>query len=183
MRVTSILFAIACGASCAVACGGSKTSSGNNGNGDDAATGNSSGSASSSGSGSSSSSGGTGDDAATGGDAGLSCTDSSSCPGQLCCATVGFGGTSGFMITVTAACAASCTGMEFQLCSSDTECTTAGDTCTPSPLMMGSYCAPEGGIGGFTRPDGGFTRPDGGFTRPDGGDVPEGGGPSDGAVE
>jgi hypothetical protein len=81
----------------------------------------------------------------------------------------------------TEACAASCTGMAVQLCSTSAECMTG--TCTPSPLGMGSYCAPEGGIGGFTRPDGGFTRPDGGFTRPDGGDVAEGGGPSDGAVE
>jgi hypothetical protein len=178
MKLTSILFVIACGASCAVACGGSQSSSGNNGNTDDAATGNSSGSTSTSSSGSSSSSG-AGDDAATGGDAGPSCTDSSSCPGQVCCATLAFGGPMGFSSTVS--CAASCTGaMAFQLCSTTAECVTG--TCNPSPLRMGNYCAvvPDGG--GFTRPDGGFTRPDGGGAVDSGGS-PEGGGPSDGAVE
>jgi hypothetical protein len=181
MRLTSILFAIACGASCAVACGGSKSSSGNGGTGDDASTGNSSGSASSSGSGSTSSSGAGDDAAAAGDDAGASCTDSSSCPGQVCCATVSIGGATGFGFTE--ACAASCTGaMAFQLCSSTAECMTAGDTCTPSPLGMGSYCAPPIPDGGFMRRDGGFPGFDGG-PQFDSGGATEGGGPSDAAVE
>lgn len=173
MRVIKILFAAACGASLAAACGGSTSSGTHDNTGDDAATGGSSGSTSSgSSSGSRSSSG---DDATTGNNNGATCQDSSGCSaGQLCCASVSIGGEAGFGFTE--ACADSCPAMAYQLCADTSECKTSGDTCTPSPIGMGSYCAPPG----FTRPDGGFTRPDGGFTRPDGGFRRDAGQPAEG---
>src|SRR5450432_1514506 len=149
MKVTGLLMAAACGASIVVACGGSATSGNDNGNGNGNGNGNDAAASSSSGAGSSSgSSSDSGEDATTGVDgAAGSCQDSSGCShGQVCCASIMIGGAMG--LSFMQACAASCPAIAFQLCSSNSECKTAGETCTRSPIGMGSYCAgppPDGG--------------------------------------
>ena len=171
MRASSILFAITFGASCAAACGGST----NNNGGGDASTGTSSGSGASSGSSSgsgstSSSSSGGGDDATAGDDGGIACEDTSSCSdGQVCCASISIGGAAGFGFSV--ACAASCPETGFQLCATSAECP-SGESCTPSPLGMGSYCAAPFDASAFPRRDGGFPFGDAGGPTTDGGPSP-----------
>jgi hypothetical protein len=70
----------------------------------------------------------------------VSCESARTCPApQICCATVSLGGaTAGLDV----ACANTCGLLGFQVCASSAECTTSGDVCSPSPLGIGSICAP-----------------------------------------
>ena len=70
--------------------------------------------------------------------------------------------------------------MSFQVCASSSECANAGDTCTPSPIGMGSICAPPRGDGGFVTRDGGGIDDSGSSS--DGGGQTEAGS-TDGAAE
>ncbi len=104
----------------------------------------------------------------------IMCTSARSCShNQVCCAAISATG-------ATVACANQCTGAQFQLCASDSECPRG--TCTASQFGA-SYCTASAPAvdAGASRVDAGKGGEDGGST--DGGPAdggPKDGGPTDG---